>query len=212
MIKMERKTVAGNIRNAERSREKFLDAVAKIVSESGFAALGINHIAEVAGLGKKMIYTYFGGLEELIEEYLKRQDFWQGVGEQALPDTMKDGGRNLSREMVLEHFDYVNRNREFQKILIWGLADGRPSFRQMSERMEDSGERIFGQMTDPFFGENARKFRAVMAVLIAGSYYLNLHGSFNGAPFCGIDLTSASGRKEIEEALSLMVDQSYEAL
>ncbi|MCG2616776.1 TetR/AcrR family transcriptional regulator [Terrimonas sp. NA20] len=209
---MERKTVAGSIRNAERSKEKFLDAVGQIVSESGFAALGINHIAEVAGLSKKMIYTYFGGLDELIDEYLKRQDFWQVTASRHSPKNSKDGGQAFSREMVLQHFNYVHRNKEFQKILIWGLADGRPAFKQMAEKMEESGEKIFENITDPFFGDKARKYRSIMAVIIAGSYYLNLHGSFNGAPFCGIDLGSTEGRKEIEEALAFLVDQSYEAL
>ena len=65
---MERKAVAGNIRNKERSKEKFLEAVGKILETKGYSGLKVNDIAATAGVDKKMIYNYFGGTDQLIDE------------------------------------------------------------------------------------------------------------------------------------------------
>ncbi|RTZ46386.1 TetR/AcrR family transcriptional regulator [Chryseobacterium arthrosphaerae] len=50
---MERKSAAGSIRNKERSKKKFLDAVGKILKTKGYAGLKVNDIAATAGVDKK---------------------------------------------------------------------------------------------------------------------------------------------------------------
>ena len=49
-----------------------------------------------------------------------------------------------------------------------------------------------------------------MAVQIAGIYYLNLHAKSNRSTFCEIELNSEEGKKQIKEALALMMKMVYE--
>ena len=58
------------MKNREQTEEKILEAVGSIIENQGFEKVGINAIATEAGISKMLIYRYFGGVEELIAQYL----------------------------------------------------------------------------------------------------------------------------------------------
>jgi len=209
---MERKPAGGAIRNTERSKEKFLSAVGKILKTKGYAGLKINDIAKVAGVDKKMIYTYFGGLDGLIDEYIRTQDFWSNVHADMASEPIDDGGKAFTKEVFLSQFDYLSKNKELQKVLLWRLSEERKTLRKLTDEQEENGEVLFSQITDPHFGEHAEKFRAVSAVLVAGMYYLNMYAEHNGSIFSGIDLKTDDGRKAIKDAVSFLIDKTYDGL
>lgn len=129
---MERKSSAGSIRNKERSKKRFLDAVGKILKTKGFTGLKVNDIAAKAGVDKKMIYMYFGGMDGLIDEYILSQDFWSKVTpeefEKYKPQIVEEG-KLFTVNMLLSQLDYVYKNKEAQKLLVWGLSEPRKSLK-----------------------------------------------------------------------------------
>ncbi|MCJ7932286.1 MAG: TetR/AcrR family transcriptional regulator [Chryseobacterium sp.] len=209
---MERKSAAGSIRNKERSKKKFLDAVGKILKTKGYAALKINDIAATAGVDKKMIYTYFGGMDGLMDEYIRSQDFWSNATPDETMLNLNDGGKLLTEAMLLAQFDYVHSNKELQKVLLWRLSESRKSLKKLTDLQEENGENLFKFIADPYFKEHAQDFRAISAILVSGLYYLNLYASVNGSVFCGIDINTAEGREKIKKAVSFLVDKTYENL
>lgn len=206
---MERKAAAGSIRNKERSKEKFLDAVGQILETKGFSGLKVNDIAATAGVDKKMIYNYFGGTDQLIDEYISSLDFWSNVDGKSTPQ-ITDGGQELSKQLLRQQFDYVDANKNLQKILLWGITEKRSSLRTIADERELNGERLFSMVADSYFDENAKQFRAIMAILISGIYYLNMYKGVNGETFCGIDLTKEEGTQQIKDALGKIIDLVYE--
>jgi len=206
---MEEQTSAGNPRNKEKSKQKFLDAVGKILNTKGFSGLKVNDIAKVAKLDKKLMYNYFGGRDQLIDAYIRSKDFWSNAGEVSESITPDDGGKAFTKNMLVSQFDYVFKNKELQKILLWGLIENRKALKNVAEEREIIGAGLFESITDPFFGEKANRFRAVAALLISGIYYLDIYASTNEFTFCGLDLKSASGRAEVEEALAFLIDSTY---
>lgn len=212
---MERKSAAGSIRNKERSKKKFLDAVGKILKTKGYAGLKVNDIASTAGVDKKMIYTYFGGMDGLIDEYIRSQDYWIKVTDdkidKIIPD-INDGGKQFIEEMLLSQFDYVYKNKEAQKLLLWSISESRKSLRKLIDTQEENGEHIFENIFKPHFQDKSEDFRAIMAIMVSGLYYLNMFASVNGSIFCGLDMNSAEGRERIKRAISFLVEQSYDNL
>ncbi len=206
---MERKAAAGSIRNKERSKEKFLDAVGQILETKGYSALKVNDIAATAGVDKKMIYNYFGGTDQLIDEYISSLDFWSNVDGQSVPE-IADGGQEFTKQLLSQQFDYVSNNKNLQKILLWGIAEKRNSLRTIADDREQNGEQLFSLVADPYFAESATQFRAIMAILISGIYYLNMYKGMNAETFCGIDLTKEEGTQQIKEALEKIIDLVYE--
>ncbi|PSK91626.1 TetR/AcrR family transcriptional regulator [Taibaiella chishuiensis] len=207
---MERKVVEGPVRSREKSKQKLLNAVGKILKTKGFTALKVNDIATTAGLDKKLIYNYFGGVDQLIDEYIRSQDFWSNITLENAADMPDDGGREFMRLMLLSQFDYVAKNKELQKILLWGLYESRKSLKRVADDREIAGEVLLKHISDPFFGEKALHFRALMAIIVSGIYYLDMFTAVNGKTFCGIDLTQAAGRTEIKKALESLVTMIYE--
>ncbi|HCN49750.1 MAG TPA: TetR/AcrR family transcriptional regulator [Chryseobacterium sp.] len=212
---MERKSAAGSVRNKERSKKKFLDAVGKILKTKGYSGLKVNDIAGTAGVDKKMIYTYFDGIDGLIDEYIRSQDYWIKVTTDKMDEiipTINDGGEQFIREMLLSQFDYVYDNKEAQKLLLWSISEPRKSLRKLIDTQEENGEYVFENVFEPYFKERSEDLRAVMAIMVAGLYYLNIFSSVNGSIFCGLDMNSAEGRSKIKNAISFLVRRTYESL
>lgn len=212
---MERKSAAGSIRNTERSKKKFLDAVGKILRTKGYTALKVSSIAATAGVDKKMIYSYFGGFDGLIDEYIRLQDYWSKVTIEEvkkIKPKLDDGGKSFMEEMLLTQFDYVYTHKEAQKLLLWRLSEPRKALKKLTDTQEENGEYIFKLLMDPHFKENAEEVRSVMAILVSGLYYLNMYAAINGSIFCGIDVNSSRGRDKIKKAISFILNHTYENL
>ena len=64
------------MKDRERTEKKILDAVGSIIASDGFEGIGINAVAQQAGVSKMLIYRYFEGLNELISSYLLQKDYW----------------------------------------------------------------------------------------------------------------------------------------
>jgi len=77
--------------------EQILDVASRVFGNGGFAATGINEIADQAGISKPLIYSYFGSKEGLFEACLVR------AGSMIADDidrTAASGEIGLSRALV----------------------------------------------------------------------------------------------------------------
>ena len=197
-------------RNKNKSKQDLINAVGELLTTKGYSSLKVNNIAATAGLDKKLIYKYFGGTEELLDEYILSQDFWANITSEKIPQVINDGGKELTKLMLTSQFDFLEKNEELQKILHWSLSEERKSLKNLIETQEKNGEMIFATITDKFFGEKSREFRAISAIMVSGIYYLNMYAKKNGSVFCGIDLNEEEGKQEIKNAIKKMVDKIYE--
>ncbi|MBM7419903.1 MULTISPECIES: TetR/AcrR family transcriptional regulator [Chryseobacterium] len=205
---MPRKVVQGPIRDKEKTKQKLLNAVGKILKTKGYSGLMVSKIAAVAGFDKKLIYEYFGSTDKLIDEYIRSQDYWSKfeLGEDV---DLSDGGREMSKLAILNQFENLKKNKELQKILVWEMSESRPILKKLLDQREEVGEELFKNITDPHFGDKAEEYRAITAILVAGIYHLNLYTGHNGVTFCGIEMKTEEGRKKIEKALVDIIDFAY---
>lgn len=66
-------------RNSDRRRETedvIIDAFARLLVRDGVAGVGVNALVKEAGVGKKPLYDYFGGLEGVAVEWVRRRGIW----------------------------------------------------------------------------------------------------------------------------------------
>ncbi|UUV21998.1 TetR/AcrR family transcriptional regulator [Paenimyroides aestuarii] len=194
-------------RDKNKSKKQFLNAVGHILKTKGYTALKVNTIAETAGLDKKLIYKYFGGREELIDEYLRTFDFWSNV--QMQNEVLNDGGEAFVKEMLVQQYDYMDKNDALQNILLWGISEKKQALKNINDERERNGELLLQNLTDPYFGEKALEFRAFSALLVSGVYYLNMYKGVNGNTFSGIDLTTQEGADQIKNILVKVIDLFY---
>ncbi|SDI33293.1 TetR/AcrR family transcriptional regulator [Chryseobacterium jejuense] len=207
---MPRKVVQGPIRDKEKTKQKLLAAVGKILRVKGYSGLKVSKIAAVAGFDKKLIYEYFGSTDKLIDEYIKSQDYWSKFSPNIEEEQQSSKGQDALTKGILAQFENLKKNKELQKIILWELSESKPILRKLVQEREDVGKVLFENITDPYFGEDAKRFRAIIALIVSGAYYLNLYPAYNASEFCGLDMKTEEGRAEIEKAIVEIVDFAYQ--
>lgn len=206
---MPRKVVQGPIRDKEKTKQKLLAAVGKILRVKGYSGLKVSKIAAVAGFDKKLIYEYFGSTDKLIDEYIKSQDYWSKFNPNVEEEKVTTIGKEVLTQGILMQFESLKKNKELQKIILWELSESKPILKKLVQQREDVGAELFA-VTDPIFGENSKRFRAILALIVSGAYYLNLYPAYNANEFCGLDMKTDEGRSEIEKAIVDIVDFAYQ--
>ena len=209
---MARKVTDGPVRNKERTKSNLVAALGKILKKDGFSGLSISRVAEVAKVDRRLIYDYFGSLEELVKEYLDTKDYWKIRSDEidGIVETSKgDAGKRLAYSVLENQFNSLISNEEMRRIITWGLSEKLPILKELDLKREDIGNQVLRKVFDSHFEGSDKNFRAMYALLMGGVYYLTLHAKMQENPFCGIDLQQPSGQEEIKKALRQFIDLAY---
>jgi AcrR family transcriptional regulator len=185
------------------TNEKLINAVGKILAEKGFKELGVNKVAKEAGVDKKLIYRYFGGLPELVKAYSETVDFWPTVDE--LMGENPKALFNLNPEEQLAYFfkEFIAALRKrpiTQEILAWEMVEKN----EFSEAMED--RRI---KTALEFFEKLEKLPydvdlTAIVLLMAGAVNFLIVKSRINNYIGGVDLVSNEGWNRINNGIDLL--------
>lgn len=206
-----RKRTSGVLKDKERTKAKMIEAVGKVLLKKGYTGLNATSISKEAGVDKRLVWTYFGSLDSLVEEYIAQRDFWKFKAKDSIESLINIPKEVTEFEMTaLLQFQFkaLLEDETLQRIMLWGISEKKDFLRNLSDERELIGEEIFKNI-DPQFLKSNTDIRAILAILVAGIYYLVLHGKTNGSLFCGIDLNTNEGQKRIEEAIKYIVTTSY---
>lgn len=206
-----RKITDGPVRNKERTKAKFLVAVGEIFSKEGYTGLNAKKIAEAARVDRKLLYLYFGSLDNLLKSYFSQKDFWDPTYNKFISEILEQDRRlrELDIFTILKgQFDNILYNKEFQKAIHWEISEKSDIMRKISDEREMVGQKLFHLMGDYFDGTDV-DLPATLALQIGGIYYIALHSKINGSTFCGIDINTSDGRLRIENALKQIVSDLF---
>ncbi|WP_159476435.1 TetR/AcrR family transcriptional regulator [Chryseobacterium sp. 18068] len=207
---MPRKVVQGPIRDKERTKQKLLNAVGKILKTEGYLGLKVSKISAVAGFDKKLIYTYFGSTDKLIDEYIRSQDYWRKIDEKQIDSNFSASGKTPAEIALLSQFEGLKTNKELQKIIIWQISEKRSVLRNLFEQREKVFQGLKSSAKELDFSQQSEEFKTTLAILLAGIHYLNLCTVHNSTTFCGINLKSKEGRMKIEKAILDIADFAHQ--
>ncbi len=194
----------------ERTKAKLINAVGKILVKEGFQSIRVNKVAEVAGVAKKAIYEYFGGLNGLIQTYLEQIYFWKieqrklELEKKPLPEISKD----FMVELLKDDFNYFFKSTEMQKIVLWGISEKNKIIRALTDEREKLGQQML-QKADEIFNDTRVDYPATIAILVSAIYYTVLHVKSNGSTMCGIDMSSTEGKERLFKAMERLLDLTY---
>jgi len=164
-------------RNKELTKRKLIDAVGEIFRKEGHTGLGVNKVARLAGVSKKMIYKHFNGsFNNLIEEYILETDYWMIFGDrvQELIDNQSSSSQKLITDILQNQFRYFYLDKQMQKLILWEVSTDSELMRSIHRTREATGQKLL-ELTDQHFAGTGVNFRAVAALLVAGIYYTILH-------------------------------------
>jgi len=207
----QRKVSQGPIREKARTMKKLVNSVGKVLKRKGYPGLTIANIAAEAKVDRKLIYVYFGTIDNLIETYIREKDFWKSDSNDFVqhlfsnPDILT---KKVLTELLHQQFGNMLNNLELQKIIHWEIGGKNEILRKIADEREAMGEQLFDFM-EANYTNPASDIRAVLALQVSGIYYLSLHAKNNGSNFCGIDINTPEGEQRIYKALEQIVDFSY---
>jgi hypothetical protein len=81
--------------------------------------------------------------------------------------------------------------------------------RSISENREAEGAKVF-KFVEPYFIRSGVNFKAVIALLLGGSYYMALHAASNKSTVCGIDLNWEHDMDEVLRTISQIISWAWE--
>src|SRR5256885_9793448 len=103
-------------RDAERTRERILDAALREFADKGYAGARVRQIAERAGVNAQLISYYFGGKEGLYGELVRRWHEWEAGVDQA--------GLSFA-DMNVAYLQATLDRPEVTRMFVWeGLTQG----------------------------------------------------------------------------------------
>lgn len=206
------KTYSGPIRDKSRTKSHLIEAVGKVIQKKGYTALNGPNIAKEAGVHKKLIWTYFGSIDNLVEEYLQQKDFWR-IAEKKVVKQLQESSRAISEEDIYNLLESqlisLLNDDLLRKIIHWELKGDQKTLRKIADQREEFGQKIFNCISPKFLDSN-RDIMANLALQIGGLYYLALHAKSNGSTFCGIDINEKSGEERILNALRDILDYTFD--
>lgn len=193
------------IRNKEITKEKLIKAVGKVVAEVGFQQLGVNLVAREAGVDKKLIYRYFGGLQGLVAAYGKTLDFWPSA-EELLGGDRDAVARMEPHEIMALFFKRYMRailRRPYTlEILAWEAIERNELTRALEEVRAQSALEFFELMeNDPPEDVDL----TALVIIMAGAVNFLAVRSRIHKTLGGVDLQSDEGWQRIERTIDQLM-------
>ncbi|MBN1838308.1 MAG: TetR/AcrR family transcriptional regulator [Spirochaetales bacterium] len=194
-------------RNRHDAETRFISAVHELLLRRGFPAVGINAVAEQAGLNKVLIYRYFGGLDGLLAAYAERMDPFPAMVsrvETAIQARGLSDPNQVGAEILRAMIEGLRSSPELQEVLKWELMAQNPLSERIAEARERSGRRL-----QELFARYAPEglevdLEATTALLTGGVFYLYLR-SATASVFNGIPINTAEGQDRLVRAAARIV-------
>lgn len=196
----------------ETTKVLLVRAVGEILAEDGWSGLGLNKIALRAGVDKKMIYYCFESYNNMIKTYIKSQDFWEPVFRDFEINPVP-GNKEIPKFItsIFEHqFHSFFADRIMQALIHWQISEPNAILKDISEERELNGSKI-AALTDPHFKGSGFNFRAILAIMLGGVYFIVWHARKNGTTVCGIDINKNDDREDVVRSLGQLVELVWEA-
>lgn len=193
-------------RNAIAIKMELIDAVGAVLKKQGFHKLGINLVAQEAGVDKNVIYRNFEEFDKLLRAYIEKQDFWFMALKEHGSKKIEDR-RTFMKQTLVDQFKTVNGNKELQELLLWELGDQGDLMVDMALKREIMSKGVFVQYR-PLLDDYGINFDFIAAIMVAAIYYLVLHK--NISTFCETDLTSKKEQEELTKTIEWLTDLVFD--
>ncbi len=189
------------MKDRELTEKRILEAVRSIIENDGFEKTGVNVIAQRAGVSKMLIYRYFGGIDELIAQYLLRKDYWANTDIDIIkPSDIGGSLKHLFREQIIQ----LRSDITLKRLCRWELTTENENIRRLRERREQNGCNLI-KIISRLTGSENSEVASLASIISASISYLVLMEEQNPI-YNGVDLQSNEGWEQIVKGIDLIID------
>lgn len=188
-------------RDSTATKERIVQAAARLLARGGYRAMGVNAVAEEAGTDKVLIYRYFGGLPGLLGTLARAHPLWPTA------DGVVQRAPTLEHALHLALLETGRAIRErpiAREILIWELAERNEVTAELAAVRERETERLIATLRSRFPLPQFLDLPALYALLSAALSYLALRSTGDDRTFTLAPSTDPDWRR-IERATAAIV-------
>ncbi len=199
------------MKDREITKRKLIDAVGQIIRSKGISAVRISTVARIAGVDRKLVYRYFGNLDNLTETYVTENDYWLLFTDHfktLLNDFTGDNCRIITSRILQDLFKFFLNKPEMQNLILMEISGSSKFMHSIHNARESMGQKFF-ESIDPYFKNSAVDFRSVAALLVGGIYYIILHTRNNGHRFTDVDLKTEEGINSIISTIDQIIEWAF---
>ncbi len=186
-------------RNRAETIQRIVEALEEVIAEHGLQGVGVNRVAEKAQVSKVLIYRYFGGMEGLMDHYVRMGKLFPilspAVLDQIRPLHESDVAQVWYRQ-VIQTYRQFRTFKAAREILKASVVENSPIAARTAAAQDEEMTRLVGQLA---FVQGADT-QAISAVMLGAMNYLTLMAQ-NDRPMISIDLRSEEGWRRIEGAV-----------
>ncbi len=176
------------------TEQRIIDAFEKVLRQQGAEDLGTNSVIKEAGVGKGLLYDYFGGLEGLAEAWVERADFVPSMEDIAGEPLEEFAERSPAERIGQVHVNYATALKK-DKLAGRLMAEELMRKSALSKPLQSIRNHI-GESHEAFFTSDEAfmdpDLTALIFVLQAASNYLALRAQ-HAPVYNGIDISKADG-------------------
>lgn len=186
-----------------------IGAFERVVQRDGLRSVGVNQVIKEAGIGKALLYRYFGGLPGLVRAWGEYRNIWPDLSEFLVaPADSAEEARMLLKRMVLHHANALREDPLRVEIIAEQFMKPTPisaALQDIRAQLGDEHRRIFTQ--HPV----VRHHRGLVRFLMGAVSFLAMRAA-RAPQYLGEDLGEESGWEsamaEVESIIDAMVPES----
>ncbi len=191
-------------RNAGRTQRRILEALGTLLSEEGFAKVGVNSVARRAGVDKVLIYRYFGGLGGLLQAFAHEHSRWLR-SEVLVGDRPEEAdAADLLIEILRGHLGELRNRPTVQEIMRWELNERNALTATLAREREQRGLELLSSLPFDPSDEPDLDLAAVSAIVYAGLTHIVLRAKTTDH-YVGLDLASDEGWERLSAAVEPLI-------
>ena len=199
---VEELTIGKSKRNRLATTQRIIDVLEEVLTQQGLDGVSIQLIAEKALVSKVLIYRYFGGLEGLLEYYIKSRrlmpTFTSAWLEQLQPTNQQDLAPIWSAQ-TLHLFRQLRSSRAARELLKSSVQEKSELANVVHKAQDAELSRLVHQLAFIKGGD----YQATSALLLGALSYLTIQAQLD-RPVIGLDLRSETVWQRIEEAVKVI--------
>lgn len=189
------------------TEDALLDAFERVLARDGIRNLTVNAVVEEAGVGKPLLYRYFGGLDGLVAAWGRRRQFWPPPA-QPRRDTMARETAAQFRRRVRDELMQTAQHLRAHPVTLEFLAEELSARTDLSApfarvRRDRGRELMRTMLTDARYAQ--RDVRRLIIVMYAAVAYLAMR-SRRSPSFMGLRLDTEEGWADAMAMISELMD------
>ena len=196
-------------RTTQQVKDDIMQAVGSVLSKHGLTKLGVDEIAAEAGMDKATLYRHYKDFFDLLKKYIEQEDIWINFFNNEIYSVDENNLASYMSNMFEEQFNKLLNNTKQQELMIWELAEKSILMKDISQKREDMATDLLDNINESFKYKDVSS-NNIIAIIIAGIYYLTLHKDISS--FCNIDINNKEHKAKFISDMKWLVESIFSTI